>query len=246
MLLLLASLAHATATQIFADDDAVLAWIAVSDRTARTELPVVGPNTMRRFEDRAHGDVRFFHILPSDDPEAAAIDARLERGSPCALVLAHLGDGWVGWRSGVCGMLSTTGWRIEGDQVIDGRGRPILVSTFASASGDRDVYQAYRRLDRARGRALWAGILGSGVLFASTIDLLDGSRRPTSRFLQVGGGAMTIGAAIAFGVLQANPKSHPRQIGAHYTEEEMLARVRHHNRRLRIALGPTGLSGTFL
>jgi hypothetical protein len=50
---------------------------------------------------------------------------------------------------------------------------------------------------------------------------------------------------VGFAVIQANPKAQPRRIDAHYTEGEIREIVRVHNRRMRIAWHPTGVSGTF-
>jgi hypothetical protein len=222
-------------TRVLPDAETVQRWVRRGDQQARTELPVVGPASVGAIVEAVDGDLRFFTVDPSQDPDRVAVDARLDRGSPCALVLAEAEEGWLGWMSGACGMLSATGWRVEGPRVLDGLDVPVRVATFATVSGDPLVLRTHRRLERTRERALWAGVIGLGFFFGSSIDLASNPSRTRSRYLQVGGGAIALGSIGAMIGLHANPRSRPTRIGAHYTDAEMRERVRDHNVRLGIA-----------
>ncbi|MCA9567471.1 MAG: hypothetical protein KC656_06495 [Myxococcales bacterium] len=232
MLALLAIAQAALPTRVFATDEEAIAWVEENDQVNRAVLPVLGPAVMARLEPQVRGNVRFLHVQPSEDPEARASDARLDHGSPCALVLAPLDVGWAGWTSGACGMLAVNGWRWERGRVLDGTDRPVMITAFAMAQGDQRVLATYKRLERVRSGALWAGMLGGGALFVSSISLADHRGDTGLRVAQIGSGVVTVAAAAVFAGINADARSHPQRLDAWYPEDVIRERVRAHNRAI--------------
>lgn len=234
MLFPLLHLASANTT-VLPDDDAALEWIRYNDDVNRALLPIVGPASLARLQARTRGHVRFVTTPPDADPDAVAREARLSAGSPCALVVAPMEDGWVGWTSGSCGMLTIRGWRVEGHQVVDGTDRAILVPHFARQYGDLDVLRTYRRMERRKTNAIWMGALGSGLLVTSLLAFPD-ERQTTTRWTVGGAGAaLTSAGLLTFGLVHADPRSRPTRIDAYYSATEVEDRVRTHNRRVGLA-----------
>jgi hypothetical protein len=252
MLLLWSALAFAAPerTQVFASDDAAVRWIRQTRSVMRTTLPVVGDVGALRGALRDL-DVRVRVVPPSEDPDEVAFDLRAELGSPCAIGLAPLDEGWVGWTQGSCTMRYLGLWRNGvGNTVLDDRGRGVTVPQFASASGDEAVFRTYRRLDRARGRGVWFTILGSGLMFAGQIGriaAINDSADETPWWVATGVGAGITGLGLGQIVfVLADERSHPHNLGAHYTPDEIRERVKRHNAGLRIlSAGPGGIMGTF-
>jgi hypothetical protein len=249
---LLASLAFAQQTRVFETDQAATDWVLLTRATMRVRLPVVGPESIRDWKRYVGGsDVELVPIGSDVDPEAAALSARSKLGSPCALAFAELDEGWAGWVSGHCGLLFLGAWRYEpGNRVVDDRGRPIAVPQFAADAGDLDVIATYKRLDRVRGRAIWNTILGTGLLYVGQVGLSaarNDNADTTGWWITTGvGGALTLAGVGQFVWVQADERSHPKNLGAHYSEEEIRQRIEQHNARLRlVSVGPTGISGTF-
>ncbi|MCB9678629.1 MAG: hypothetical protein H6737_26235 [Alphaproteobacteria bacterium] len=255
MLALLAALTTASAqdTRVFASDQAATDWVLLTRATMRTRLPVVGPEGILEWKRYVDGsDVELVVVDPSVDPEEAAIAARSKLGSPCTLAFAALDEGqWAGWVSGHCGLLFLGAWRYQADgRVIDDRGRFIPVPQFAADAGDLDVMSTYKRLDRVRGRAIWNTILGTGLLYVGQVGLAAARNEggeETGWWITTGvGGALTAAGVGQFIWVQADRRSHPRDLLAHYTEDEIKVRIEEHNSRLRlVSVGPGGIRGTF-
>ncbi len=220
-------------TRILTGDREAVAWIREVDQSNRALLPVVAPADGASLVEEAGGHVRF--VLAMGDPGRAAREARLDLGSPCAAVLVPLEEGWAGWVEGVCGMLGVDGWRVEGRGVVDGTDRVVLLPAFAAASGDTEIVAAYRRLERRRSGAIWVGIVGSGLLFASSLAIEERGPRPGLRALQLGGAGITAGALGWVIRMEVDPRADPRRLDGWYDREAVRARVRAHNRRV---LGP--------
>lgn len=252
MIALLASLAFAQQTRLFETDQAAADWARLTRSAMRTRLPIVGPDGIEVLEPLLQdADIAVFAVGTDVDPEEAALAARSRAGSPCALAFAPLEQGWTGWVSGHCGLLFLGAWRFEPNgRVVDDRGRVIPVPRFAADSGDLQVLSTYKRFDRIRGRAIWNIILGTGLLYVGQIGLAAARNDGDSTrgwWITTGvGGALTTAGVGQFVWVQADKRSHPRDLRAHYTDEEIKERIQRHNARLRlVSIGPTGLFGRF-
>ncbi|MEZ4322427.1 MAG: hypothetical protein R3F61_33480 [Myxococcota bacterium] len=260
MLTLLASLAFAQQARVFESDQAATDWVLLTRHTMRTRLPVVGPAPIAEWAHLlGNADVQLVVVPPGVDPDEAALSARSKLGAPCALAFAAVdseessgnGGPWAGWVSGHCGLLFLGAWHYEaGGRVFDDRDRPIQVPHFAADAGDLGVLATYRKLDRVRGRAIWNTLLGTGLLYVGQIGLTaarnDGADT-TGWWVTTGvGGALTAAGVIQFAWVQADKRSHPKNLLAHYTEAEIRERIEAHNSRLRlVSVGPLGVQGTF-
>lgn len=181
------------------------------------------------------GDLRIRHVRSDQDPGDVAREARLEFGTGCALVLAPLPDGWAGWTSGACGMLSIRGWRWEDHRLRDGTGRTLTVHAFATAHGDADILRTHRRIERRKGLALVGTMIGTGLLFATSAARSD---NPESRVLPVaqwGSAGLSALSGGLFLTLHRDLRSRPRRLDAWYPESTIRSRVRAHN--VRVGLG---------
>ena len=251
MISALLSIAFAQDAKVFETDQAAAEWILLTRSTMRAPLPVIGPPELSELRPLlANADVRLFALEPDMDPDEAAVRARSKVGAPCTLSLAPLGDGWTGWVDGHCGLLFLGAWRYEQGRVIDDRGRPISVPQFASDAGDTRVLATYKRLDRIRGRAIWNTILGTGLIYVGQVGRAaaqNDDAETTGWWITTGVGAALTGAGVGqFVWVQADKRSHPRRLSAHYSEDEIQERIEAHNARLRlVSISPFGVGGTF-
>lgn len=250
MLALLATTALAQHTRLFETGDEAREWIRHTRSISQRTLTVVGPESARAILPWGNQlDVRFVEVPKGGDLDAAAREARLEDGSPCALVFTPAAEGWAGWVSGSCGRLPLGAWQAAGNRVLDFRGNPLTVAQFASATNDRQMYLTYRKLDRRRGRGIALSLVGSGMLWFSLLNAFEGSFSdlPPAALVAVstaGAGITTVGV-IDLVVTTSNPRSRPRDIGAHISRDEIRSRVIQHNKGLSLFIGPGSAHGTF-
>lgn len=254
MIVLLASVAFGQHTKIFESDEDAAAWIRATRQMMRTTLPVIGPAELARLAPLLSGVDHVPVVIPSSkDPDDAALDARMERGAPCAIALAPVDEGWAGWVSGRCGLLFLGSWKVDRGRVIDDRGYPITTAQFAADAGDRSVVRTARRLDRRRGNALLGMAVGTGLLYAGSIGYTGAKHAEENTtgwaIAIASGAALTTTGVGLFAWVQSDKRSHPRNLGAFYTEEEIAERVKAHNSRLRMVwtISPrsTGVVGVF-
>ena len=110
------------------------------------------------------------------------------------------------------------------------------------------MLKSYRRLDRRRGRAITFTLLGTGALWFAMINSLDHQTAlppPVLYGLTGLGGAVATLGVVEFIAVGVNPRSKPRNIGAHLPHETIRERVVEHNRRLSLFIGPGSAHGTF-